>query len=567
MLLVVVFCWSSAFAQRGGRNTAIKLKPVTKTFALTKAKIITKPGEVIENGTIIIKDGLIQAIGKDLKVPAEAKVINADSMFVYAGFIDGLSHTGIPEPKASNSRPNIPDPGNPTNEQAGIQPERAAIDLLSVSDKSIAEMRKIGFTTAHVVPRGRMLPGQGAIINLQGEESKDMVIAAPSSLFSQFRGSGQRAYPSTIIAVMAVYRDLFNQSMQAKAHSEAYEKDASGMNRPERDPVLEAFFPVLNGQQYNFFHAPDVKSIYRALTLQKEFSFPLALANVKEGWRMMDKFKSGNTLVFLSLDLPKEVKSKKEEDKEVSENMKMFEEKRAKAMAELVGQAAEFEKAGISFGFSAASVNSKDIKKNLQRMIKAGLSEETALKALTTTPALLLGLSNMMGTVEQGKIANLVVTDKPYFDEKSNVRYVFVDGNLHEYEAPKRKAASKKGNAPTTAEAGLTAEKLAGAWSFKVNVPGQQSSGTLIIENNNGNLDGVMKSSQMGSVDINEIEIDGDQILFSVPISFGGQDLVLDYELTVDGDSLSGIVAVGDFGEFDVEGQRTDDPRKEGERR
>jgi hypothetical protein len=199
--------------------------PVTRTFVLKNANIVQKPGQVIQSGMILVKDGLIQEVGKTVTIPADAEVINADSMYVYAGFIDGLSNTGVPRPeqpqtagqggggRGQQPRPTY-DTGNPPNVIAGIVPETQVKDVIKSTDKAIEEMRKAGFTISHVVPRGNMLPGTGAIVLLGGNSTDQMILKDQTSFFSQLTGA-QRAYPSTVIAVMAKYRELYKQTQPA----------------------------------------------------------------------------------------------------------------------------------------------------------------------------------------------------------------------------------------------------------------------------------------------------------------------------------------------------------------
>ncbi|MBK8887681.1 MAG: amidohydrolase family protein [Saprospiraceae bacterium] len=123
-----------------------------------------------------------------------------------------------------------------------------------------------------------------------------------------------------------------------------------------------------------------------------------------------------------------------------------FDVKKEQSIKEYLSQAALFEKQGILFGFSFLNVKPSDIKNNIRTLIENGLSEDAALAALTTNPAQILGINNVSGTVEKGKIANLIITDKPYFNEKSAVKYTFVDGRKYEYQGKK-----KQENKPTEA--------------------------------------------------------------------------------------------------------------------
>jgi hypothetical protein len=221
--------------------------PVTRAYFINNAYVVQEPGKVIDLGGVIIRNGLIEAVGKGLKAPLDAKTLEGDSLYVYAGFIEGLSHTGVPKPKQPErgSRPEVKDPGNPPNDVAGIQPERSVTDLMKADDKSVADMRALGFTAAHVVPHGGMLPGQGAIVLLGGDNEREMVLRANTSLYSAFEG-GQRVYPATTMAIMSKYRELYKQAEQVKGHAGKYAANSRGMARPEYDDVLAAFFPVID---------------------------------------------------------------------------------------------------------------------------------------------------------------------------------------------------------------------------------------------------------------------------------------------------------------------------------
>jgi imidazolonepropionase-like amidohydrolase len=551
--------------------------PVTRAYFINNAYVVQEPGKVIDLGGVIIRNGLIEAVGKGLKAPLDAKTLEGDSLYVYAGFIEGLSHTGVPKPKQPErgSRPEVKDPGNPPNDVAGIQPERSVTDLMKADDKSVADMRALGFTAAHVVPHGGMLPGQGAIVLLGGDNEREMVLRANTSLYSAFEG-GQRVYPATTMAIMSKYRELYKQAEQVKGHAGKYAANSRGMARPEYDDVLAAFFPVIDKKMPVFFEVEDIKEVYRAMGLSKELGFNLVLAEVSRGQLVMDKLKSTNTPVFLTLDLPKAKKEdkkekgdkdkvdkketdekdtdekdvdKKEGDKKVSPEKQMMmdkaEARRDASRKELEEQAAMLAKGGITFGFSTLNVKASDVRAHLGRMIKAGLTEDQALAALTTNPAKMLGIAQVAGTVEKGKIANLVVTDKPYFAEGSNVRYVIVDGMPHEYEVKKKKGPSDP-NAVVMA---------AGEWTITIQVPGQSTESVVTITDDGGSLSGTI-ASDGDSRNLSGVSLDGDNLTFGSKFEAGGQSISLSFDLIIDGDNIEGSVKAGGFGSFDVEGSR-----------
>ena len=268
-----------------GQNSAKDMAPVTSTYALTGVNVVTSPGNMTENVTVIIKNGLIHNIGKDLSIPGEAEVIAADSMYVYAGFISALSHAGIKgEERSSNrgqggNRPSV-DPVNPPNSVAGILPERKAKDLIDPEEKSIEAMRKAGFTATQVVPRGGMFPGSGAVILTDGKSADGMVLKENTAMFSQLVG-GPRVYPATIIGVMAKWRELYRQADLAMKHEAAYEAQPNGTKRPSYDRVHQAFYSVIEKKQPVIIKTEKMLDAYRAMTLQKDLGFNLILTELK----------------------------------------------------------------------------------------------------------------------------------------------------------------------------------------------------------------------------------------------------------------------------------------------
>jgi imidazolonepropionase-like amidohydrolase len=549
-------------------------KPATRTYALTNATVVVKPGQTIPQATVIIKDGLIHAVGGNLPVPADARVIKADSMFVYAGFIDALSFAGIPQRREEapqgmgqpgQQRPRTPNAANPSNEEAGIQPEIKAREVVNAREASLGDLRKYGFTAAHIVPQGRMLPGSGGVFLLDGNTADEMLIKDQTALFATLNGA-RGVFPSTIIGVMAKFRDLYIQAQQAKAHENAYALNPAGMVKPNTDKSLQAFYPVLEKKMPVFFAAEDVKALHRVMTLQQELGFPLVVAGLKQGWHVVDMIKRKNIPVVLSADLPKAKEAPKPGAKKEGEEAKkdpeveQLEARAAEELKKMESQAAVFAEKGISFGFGTFNSKTAEMRENFRRMIKNGLSEDQALAALTTTPASMLGLSQGMGTVEKGKMANLTVCDKSYFAEKSNVRMVFVNGNLFEYEAPRQNAPAAASAAPAP---GAGKNAAIGEWAYEIDADGQSYDGVMNLKENNGNITGTWVSNQLpGDNPITDVQQKGNQLSFSSSLNMGGQSMGLDFEITVDGDTFSGKVKVGAFGTFNVKASRKNTPRE-----
>lgn len=529
----------------GGLFAQEILPPVSRTYAFTNATIIQAPGRKIEAGTLIVKDGLISAVGKGISIPAGAIVVKADSMYIYAGFIDGFSRVGVNKPK-EEQRERLKDPGNPPPDRAGITPQNDVRYALNTADKSIEELRNIGFTVAQVVPHGNFLPGQGAIITLSGKSADQMVLQSRSVLYSELTGN-QNVYPNTIMAVMAKWRDLYRQASQAKAYEAMYASNRSGLERPASDRVLEAFYPVIDQKLPVLFRAERVLEIQRVLMLKNDLKWRLQLGDVKEGWPIISKVKASGASVFLSLDLPEVVKQDDQKKEKPDAERAALEKRKIDMIASATGQAAAFQKAGIPFAFSSASVKTSNIPAHLRRMIAAGLGEDEALAALTTSSAQLLGLSDRLGTLDVGKMAHLVVSDKPYFQEKAKVRYVMVDGDLFKMESKEMKKSDGKASA-------------GGAWSYSVESPQGGTGKITIKDDGKGNLSGTITNSTMArESDLKNVELDGKSLSFGFEFPLGGNTMQITVSATIEGDKMEGTMTVGTSGSFPIKASR--DPK------
>ena len=550
---------STALAQRDAPDIPV----VTKAVALEGVRIVQSPGRVIENGTVLIRNGLIEAVGENVDVPYDAERIAPDSMTVYAGFIDGLSSTGVPQPKEEEDLPPVPDRGNPPDDRAGIQPQRDVRSLLSADQKSIENLRKLGFGAAHVVPIGRMLPGSGAVVLLAGDEPRDMVLKGDASLFVQFQGA-RRMYPGTPMAMTAKFRQLFTEAKRRQQMVQLFESGTSGVPRPEFDEVHYAFFPVIDRKKPVFFYVDDVLEIHRALKLQSILGFDLSLAGLHEGFDAVDALASSGAPLFVTLDLPKKPKwmSKLKRDsletilaayddetrtatfRDVEAERRNLEARQVMSRDEFASVAAKLEAAGVSFGFTTRGAKTKDIRKNIREMIDRGLSEDAALAALTTHAAANLGLSESLGSVDVGKIANLIVADGPLFDANTKYQYVFVDGKKFFYEKSERERQTDD-------------DSLAGTWTFTAFTPDGEQSGEVVFEKDGESYTGTITYPDLDvTMELTDVSLDEDHLSFSWEDPNSGTMTV---EGSISGDEFEGIVIIGEE-EMLVIGVKEDSP-------
>src|SRR6056297_2824261 len=486
----------------------------TGTFAITKATVIQSPGQVVDSATVVIADGLIHSVGTDISIPNDAEVIDGTDLFIYPGFIDGMSNTGASRPEQMERPDNLFTPA-PPNDYAGITPEMSVIGQIDVSENSIANMRELGFTISHTVPYGRMLPGSGSLILLSDEAaSYDLLLKKDISMFTQFTGA-PGAYPGNTLGIMAKFRNLYTQAGYSKDHEQLYAGNPEGIQRPRQDLALQAFYPVIDQTKHVFYHTTSMLEARRAMKLKGELDFRLVLSDLEEGWFLMDDLKDSDTRVLMSLNLPDEPEVS--EDNEKTDDIVQLEQRRQEAYDRFLSQYSEFNEAGISYGFSTMGTSTSNIKDNLVKLVAAGLSEDAALAALTTDAAELLGIGGITGTLDAGKIGNAVVTTAPYFQEDSKVKYVFVDGEKYEFDT------SESASSEVSEEA---EELLLGTWDYSISTPQGLQTGQWIFTNDGGTLTGLITSDAGGpDNDMNNLTFLDGNLTFDFDFDAGGQSV------------------------------------------
>jgi len=541
---------------------------VTTTYALEGARVVQAPGEVVDPATVVVEDGVIAAVGPDVEVPYDARRIPADSLIVYAGFIDGLSHAGVemPESGEEGNEDDEIDPGAPPPDAAGIQPDRSVRPLLSPEESTLENLREVGFTAGHVVPEGQMLPGTGAHVLYGGDTASDMVLEERPSLFAQIEEASEYVYPATDMAVIAKFRQLYREADRRQALEAEYDADRSGQPRPPEDPIHSALYSVLDGTTPLAFYADDALSLHRVLNLQAELGFPYMLAGLGESFRALDALRGTDAPLFLTLSLPETPTTSTGADTTVADTTEHPEryyeaDLRTTSAAGVPAEetnlrlrhavereryretAATLHEAGLQFGFTTRTADAGDVRANLRSMIEHGLPEETALAALTTRPASLLGLEDRLGTVEEGKIANLVVTDDSYFAEDASVEHVFVDGRLYDF-------SGDEGGGEVTGDVSA----VLGTWEYTLETPRGDQTGTLTLEGDASSLEGTI-TSQGESEPVESVSFDGTTLSFTISSPQGSVSV----SVTVEGETFEGSASVGGQS-FPISGERTSTP-------
>lgn len=517
---------------------------ITDTYAITNATIFASPGQPGTKATILFREGVIIGMGPNLSLPKEAQLIAGDSLFIYPGFIDGASSAGITKPK-DPEKPKDFVSSNPPDEIAGITPWRSATDQFSITGNQVDDWRKAGFTISQVLPDGGMIPGKSAIMIL-GNSGSVNVLQENSSLAANFSGA-RGMYPATAAGVMAKFRDVYHNTTLALDHSRLFESTA-GVKRPELTPTHTAMVAVVQRQIPVIFKAETDLEARRAIALQQELGFKLVLAGLDNYENVIDLIRSSGTAVLIKLQVPDD-KAVKNQKKDSVNSATQAQYSRVKvAYEKALKQASLLEKAGVPFGFSTADTKPGDAMKALRIMIKNGLTEKTALAALTTHPAGILGISKMAGTIEKGKLANFVISTDSIFKEDAQIKHVVVDGYLYDYEVKKKSVnengKTENGDAP-----------IAGLWDYYSQTPDGSSGGELVIAKIGEKYTGTITHddpSGNGKVTapIKNISVNGKTLKFQFDVSAGGMTLTVDITGEITGNAMDGTMSVGHFGSF-----------------
>jgi hypothetical protein len=449
----------SLFLLAGAALVPMQAEPPA-LIAIQDARVVPVSGAVLEKGTVVFKDGIITDVGATVAVPNGAWVMDGKGLTVYPGLIDGFSTWGIPDGapaaatpagRAAQAQAPAGTPPSPRSrgpaDRPGTNSWVTAADLVKTTDPRLEAARGAGFTSAATFPRPGLIGGHGAVVNLGGESSGRMVVEPGIGLLLGLGGGGYTGYPSSLMGIFAYYRQLWIDAERYKLNKELYTRSPATIARPGYDRALEG---VLAATKI-LLPATGPMQLERALKLAAELKATPVIYGVVEGYRMAAELKRTSTPVILNVKWPAK---DREADPERIDSIKTLElrDKAPESPAALVA-------AGVKFAVSSDGIdNPKDVIKALKKSIDLGLKMEDALRALTLSAAEIHGVGSRMGSIDRGKIANLVVTNGDLFDDKTKVRMVFIDGV--KYLPPPETPPGPRGGAPAAAPGNETQEEV-----------------------------------------------------------------------------------------------------------
>jgi len=509
-----------------------------RTFAIRGAKVVPVSSAPIENATVVISRGLIVAVGINVTVPPDAWVIDGKGLTVYPGLIDGFTDVGMAAPAAPSGeggqKPQLVSHG--PEDRPATTPWRNAADEVNPADPRVENWRSAGFTTVVAAPKGGMFPGQAAVLDLGGERASELVVKSPVAVPTALDAPGGfRNYPGSLMGAIAYVRQVWvdaNWETQARA---IYEKNSRATERPKYDRSDAALAEALGKHAVVLIPGNSSLQIERALRLAEEWKLNAVLYGGQMGYEVAPHIADRKVPVLVNLKWPEASKDADPEDTPSLRELRFRDRAPSSPTA--------LEKTGVKFAFYSGGIAApKDILPAVKKAIDAGLSPDAALRALTLSPAEIFGVSQTMGSLENGKIANLVVTDGDLFDKKTKVKIVFVDGRKYEVREALRPSEPPKGD-------------LTGKWALKFTTQqGEEQATADLVMEPDGTLTGTVTSDR-GTGSVFSAWVSGDKFSFTIniPIEGGASDVV--FTGTFEGTSMKGSISALGY-RFDFSGTK-----------
>jgi imidazolonepropionase-like amidohydrolase len=426
LLAAVLLAMGSAFpaeAQTPPVSTPVEgLRDNTpRVHALVDARIVTAPGNVVERGTVVIRNGVVEAVGADVTPPAGARIWEMAGRTVYPAFLDAHAAVGMRTEFDEEEAERGPRHWNPQ-----VRSFVDAAGEFSGDPAASAALRSQGFATALAVPRLGLFRGQAAVVNLgEGAVSRRVLrtgVAQSATLTRDNRVSV--GYPTSAMGGITFIRQTFLDTDWYGRAQAAYAADPRGLERPEVNPALAALGPVLSGERPLLFQVADEDEFLRALRFAQEFPLSLWIRGSGHEYRIADRVRAAGVPVILPLAFPSAPRVASEEEALAVE----LQDLRHWHLAP--ENPARLAAAGVEFALTADGLSSPDdFLPHLRRAVARGLSPDDALAALTVRPARYLGLERTHGTLEPGKLANLVVADGDLFRSEARILDVWVEGD------------------------------------------------------------------------------------------------------------------------------------------
>ena len=394
-------------------------------FALTNAQVIVAPGDTLTDGTVVIRDDSIAAVGPNVSVPSDAQAFDLSGQMVYPGFIDSGTHLGLAE---IGSLPETQD----FNEIGDLTAHMNALTAVNPSTVHVPTTRVHGITSVITEPENGILPGTAALIGLHGYTPEQMHLGDVTLTKLNFPSVGRQGpsddrSPETIQKeaekALTQLNDLWAQAERYARIDSAVAEQPEARRQPEFVPAMEGLLPVIRGEQGLMISANAAPDISKALDWAEERGVldQVILSGALEGWRVADEIAAADVPVLVGSIMQPPSRESDRYDKAY----------RTPAL---------LHDAGVTVALrSGKTENVRNLVFHAGFAASHGLGKTEALRAITTTPAEIFGVADQIGTIEAGKRANLFVADGDPLQPSTDVQHLFIDG----YKLPLENRATK----------------------------------------------------------------------------------------------------------------------------
>lgn len=487
----------------------------------------------LEKATIIVRDGVIEAVGPALPIPPEAEILDGTGLLVFPGLMDALGESLL---KLPEEKPDLTKfyTGEYTDKDRGVTPELRAFDHVNLGKATVEKYHKLGLLTANVIPTRGILTGQASVFTLGDADKNKALLLKDTALGVGFQAAGVSLYPNSLMGAVAYLRQTFSDARDFELGSGRWLKEMNGFPRPKYSPQLALLAEFARAGKPIIFLCQSQHDIKRAIGLAAEFKLDSFIADLGgEGFRVIPELKAAKARVLCTVAFKIPI---------TSLHGKLGKDEKEKAEKELYPRnPAKLAEAGIPFAFSSLGTDDpKSFLEGVQKAVEAGLPGEKALEALTTTPAAFLGLDKALGSIEAGKIANLVLAEADILAKEPKVRYVFADGGKIDL----KDAKAKEGEKPTV--------NVTGRWEITAEgIPKL----TLDLVQEEGELSGKL-NTPFGVFDFTGGSVSGKDTYCEINLTVGGQTIDLYISGTVEGDTMSGTIVQGTSGSAEYTAKR-----------
>ena len=493
-------------------------------YAITNGVVHPVSGPEIARGTVVIRDGLIEAVGANVAIPPDATVIDVAGAHVYPGLIDAHTSLGFTSSERSSSTSRRED-DRPSERDAAF----VAAEAIKVSESDLNARRAAGVTTVVAAPQASIVNGQSVVLNLSEGDEASRVIRSPAAMNIAFRTRPTWTFPDSLMGVIAHLRQSFYDAAHYAAARAAYEKNPS-QRRPATDASLEALGPVIRRDLPIVMTADTVDMIRRARSLATEFNLRPIIAGARQGWSVADDLR--DVPVLVSVNWPSAPSNREDRDEQP---LRVIRDRVNAPTTPSV-----LARAGVQFALVSGSGGASDFLRGIRTAISSGLTEDDALRAVTLTPARIFGVDRQLGSLERGKIANVIVSDRPLFERRAKVTRVFVDGR----DVRIQPADETRETSPVD-----------GTWNLSVRTP--QGNVTIIVtlRVEQGHVSGTF-SGDRGSGDITGGTYDRPTLQFTITAETDAETQDWVFRGDIDDDAIEGTVSTN-LGTFQFSGSKS----------